>query len=99
MPGCAGLIEMSVKIDLATYLQTYAGDQAAIEVEGRTVGECVAALVHRFPGIEKMLFSPNGKLHGYVGIYLNGEDIFPEELAKPVKHGDEVHIMYLISGG
>ena len=69
------------------------------EVDGSTVGECISHLIAQFPGIGKMLFAENGQLHAYVNIYINGEDTYPEELAKPVKDGDELHILYIIGGG
>lgn len=90
---------MSVKIDIPSYLQTYASNMEVVEVNGSTVGQCLDHLIRQFPSMEKMLFSKKGKLHGYVGIYVNGEDTYPEDLVKPVKDGDEIHILYIIGGG
>ena len=90
---------MSIKIDIPSYLQPFTNNMEVVEVNGSTVGGCLNHLVKQFPGIEKMLFAKNGKLHSYVGIYVNGEDAYPEELAKPVKDGDEVYILYIIGGG
>ncbi len=90
---------MSIKIDIPSYLQPYTNSMEIVEVNGSTVGGCLNHLVKQFPGMEKMLFGKNGKLHSYVGIYINGEDAYPGELAKPVKEGDELYILYIISGG
>ena len=90
---------MSIKIDIVSYLQPFANNMEVVEVNGSSVGECLNRLVTQFPGIKEMLFAQNGKLHNYVGIYINGEDAYPEELAKPVKDGDELHILYIIGGG
>ena len=90
---------MSIKIDIPSYLQPYTNDTEVVELNAGTVGECLNHLTEKFPGIEKMLFAKNGKLHGYVGIYVNGEDAYPEELVKPVKDGDELYILYIIGGG
>jgi len=38
-------------------------------------------------------------LLNYVDIYVNQESSYPEELAKPVKDGDELHITMIIAGG
>jgi molybdopterin converting factor small subunit len=46
-----------------------------------------------------MVFDKKGKLHNYIGIYVNGEDAFPQQLAKAVRDGDEIHILYIIGGG
>lgn len=90
---------MSIKIDIPSYLQPYTNNMEVVEVNGNTVGECLDQLVKHFPSIDKMLFSESGKLLNYVGIYVNGEDTFPEELAKPVKDGEKLYILYIIGGG
>ncbi len=70
--------EMSIKIDIPSYLQPFAKNTDVVEVNGGTVGRCLDHLVKQFPDIEKMLFAKNGKLFDYVGIYVNGEDAYPE---------------------
>ncbi len=74
-------------------------NQATAEVSGTTVGECLADLVRRFPGIEPKLFNKKGKLLNYIDIYVNLESSYPEELAKPVIDGDKLSITLLIAGG
>ena len=90
---------MSIKIEIPSYLQPYTNDTEMVEVKGSTVGECITQLIEQFPGMKKMLFAKNGKLHSYVGIYVNGEDAYPDELTKPVEDGDALHIIYIIGGG
>ncbi len=90
---------MSIKIDIPSYLQPFTNDMGIVEANGSTVGDCLNQVLKHFLGIEKMLFAKNGKLHGYVGIYVNREDAYPEELAKPIKDGDELHLLYIIGGG
>ncbi len=90
---------MGVKVVTPSYLQPFTTNLEAVEVNGSTVGGCLNNLTKQFPDMEKMLFAKNGKLHSYIGIYVNGEDAYPEELAKPVKDGDELHILYIIGGG
>jgi molybdopterin converting factor small subunit len=46
-----------------------------------------------------MLVDDSGRLHSYVGIYINGQDAFPGEMSKPVKSGDEIHVLYALAGG
>ncbi len=90
---------MSIKIDIPSYLQPFSDNMEAVEADGSTVGQCLSHLVKRFPGMEKMLLAKDGKLLNYVSIYLNGEDAYPDELAKPVKDGDELYLLYIIGGG
>lgn len=90
---------MSVKIYIPSYLQPYTNNLEVVEVKGGTIDDCLTRLIKQFPGMRKMLFSKNGNLLTYVGIYVNGEDAYPEELTKSVKDGDELHILYVIGGG
>jgi len=90
---------VSIKIDVSTFLHKYTNGQQVVEVSGSTVGQCLNDLVKQFPSIEPGLFDKNGKLHSYIAIYVNGESTYPEELAKPVKDGDELHVIFLIGGG
>ncbi len=90
---------MSIKTVIPSYLQPFTSNLKTVEVNGSTVGECLNNLAKKFPGIERMLFANNVKLHNYVGTYVNGKDTYPEELAKPVEDGDELYILYVIGGG
>ena len=90
---------MSIEINIPSYLQPFTDSMEVVEVNGSTVGECLNHLVKQFPGIEKLLFTKNGKLLSYVSIYVNEEDAYPEELAKPIKDGDKLYILYIIGGG
>ena len=90
---------MSVRINLHPGLQWFTDDQAIIEVNGSTVGQCLDDLVKQFPRIKEGLFGKDGKLLNYVDIYVNMESSYPEELAKPVKDNDELHITLIIAGG
>ncbi|OGO37017.1 MAG: hypothetical protein A2147_08370 [Chloroflexi bacterium RBG_16_57_8] len=90
---------MSIKVSLPIFLQAFTGDTENIEVEGKTVGDCLKSLTSQYPGVKKMLVDDKGTLHSYVGIYINTEDAFPNELTKAVKDGDEIHILYALAGG
>lgn len=90
---------MSIKIHIHPFLSQHTKDQDVVEVNGRTVGQCLEQLVDQFPELKPWLFEKNGKLNRLVEIYVNMESSYPEELAKPVKDGDELHIIIIISGG
>jgi len=90
---------MSIKIGIPSYLLPFTNNLEVIEVNGSTVGQCLKYLFEEYPSMEKMLFDKKGKLLSYVGVYINGEDAYPDELAKPVKDGDELYILYIIGGG
>ena len=90
---------MSIKVNIHQTLRHLTNGQGTAEVNGSTVGECLNELVHQFPGMETRLFDKKGKLLNYVDIYVNTESSYPEELAKPVKDGDELSITLMIAGG
>jgi molybdopterin converting factor small subunit len=90
---------MSVEVKISPIFTRYTNNQKMASVNGTTVGECLDHLVKQFPDLMPALFDKSGRLHRYIDIYVNQETAYPEELAKPVKKGDELHILMLIAGG
>lgn len=90
---------MSVKISLHKTHRPFADGLEVVEVDGSTVGECIDALIERYPEMEKKLFVEKDKLLNAIEIYLNLETAYPDELARPVKDGDEIHITVMLAGG
>jgi len=90
---------VSVKININPSLYHLTNNQATVEVNGGTVGQCLDRLIKQFPSLEKALFDKKGKLLSYIDIYVNKESAYPEELAKPVKDGDELYIIIALAGG
>ena len=90
---------MSIKMNIPSYLKPYTSDTEVVEVDGSTVLECLDHLVRQFPDIEKMIFGGEGKLLDYVSVFVDGEFSYADELAKPVRDGDELHILYILGGG
>jgi len=56
------------------------------------VGDCLDNLVRQFPVKGEALFDKKGKLARVIEIYVNSKRAYPDELAKPVKDGDNIHI-------
>ena len=90
---------MSVRIYLHKTHRQYAGDAESVDVTGQTVGECLQNLIHQYPKMATALFDGRAKLHRTVEVYLNMQSTYPEELAKPTKSGDVIHITLLLAGG
>jgi len=90
---------MAVKVNLHVTLRQFTGGRESIEVEGRTVGECLKNVADQFPEIEASVFDKKGALSHIVEIYLNHQSAYPNELAKPVKDGDEIHVTMMLAGG
>jgi molybdopterin synthase sulfur carrier subunit len=90
---------MSVRVKLPPVLQEFSGGVETLEVNGRTVGECLNQLEARFPGIRESLLDRQGKLLRVFGIYLNSDGLHPVELDSPVRDGDEIVILNFLMGG
>jgi len=91
--------DVAVKVNLHLTLRQFTNGQEMIEVDGKTVGECLKNVVKKYPAMESSIFGKNGKLSNIVEIYLNLQSAYPDELARPVKDGDEIHVTMMLSGG
>ena len=89
----------NITFKIPLFLTQLTNDVKAVNVSGNTVGECLDDFVKQFPHTQKLLFDKDGKLFGYIDIFVNGVSTFPEELAKPVNDGDTILMLYLINGG
>ena len=90
---------MSIRIHIHATHRQFTNGQELVTVEGNTVGECLNHLVRQFPGMEKAIFTRKDKLHNIVEIYINHTSAHPNELVKPVKDGDEIHLVIMLAGG
>ena len=90
---------MSV-VRLPSVLRANAAGERAVEVDGATVGDAVHALVGRHPGLADQLLTPDGELHRFVNVYLNGRDVrYLAGLDTPVDERDEIRLLPAIAGG
>ncbi len=90
---------MAVQVHIHATHRQFTNGLEVVEVEGKTVGECLGQLVKQFPGMEKALFTRKDKLLNIVEVYLNHASAYPNELVKPVKEGDEIHLVLMLAGG
>lgn len=90
---------MSIYVNIHRTHRQLTNGHERIPVEGRTIGECLEALIGHYPGLAKVLFNQNKDLRGHLEIYLNMESAYPDELKKKVSDGDEIYITALLSGG
>jgi molybdopterin converting factor small subunit len=90
---------MSVNIHIHKTHRQFTNGLEVVAAEGRTVGECLNQLVHQFPGMEKALFAKKDKLLNVVEVFINQISAYPNELVKPVKDGDEIHLVVMLAGG
>jgi len=90
---------MSIKVHVHITHRRFTNGQEVVAVEGKTIGECLNHLIQQFPGMEKAIFAKKDKLHNVIEVYLNHTSAHPNELVKPVKDGDEIHLIIMLAGG
>ena len=90
---------MSVRVQIPTPLRPHTQDQATVEAAGATVQAVLADLGTKYPALTQRLFT-DGKLKQFVNLYVNNEDVrYLDNLATPVKDGDELAIIPAVAGG
>ncbi len=91
---------MAIKVLIPTPLRGLTKDQDSVEAVGQTIGDVIADLEKRHPGLKERLCDDKGEIRRFVNVYLNQEDIrFKEGRRTAVKDGDEVSIVPAIAGG
>ena len=91
---------MSVTVKLPTILRKHAGGEAKVDADGATVRDVLADLEGKYPGITKNVLAEDGRLHRFINVYLNDEDVrYLGSLETPVNDGDTVSILPAVAGG
>jgi MoaD family protein len=91
---------MAIEVRIPTILRAYTGGVKAVNAAGDTVGELLADLDTRYPGIRGRLITDEGGLHRFVNVYVNDEDVrFLGALEAKVDAGDTVTILPAVAGG
>ena len=75
------------------------GGAAEIEVEATTLRDCLRAVDARHPGFGELIFDGDGRLHGFVRLFLNDEPVKAGGLDGAVAVGDRVTVVAAIGGG
>jgi MoaD family protein len=90
---------MAIRIQIPTPMRQHADGQSTVEVNASTVQGVLAELGAKFPALSQRIFD-NGQVRRFVNLYLNDEDIrYLDNLATPVKDGDELAIIPAVAGG
>ncbi len=84
---------------IPTPLRAQTDGHDKVEAAGATVGEVLAELGRRHPGIRERLFDGE-EVRRFVNIYVNNEDVrFLDDLNTAVAEKDEVSIIPAVAGG
>ncbi len=91
---------MSIEVRIPPIIRKYTDGARVVQTSGRTVSELLDGLEAQYPGIKGQLFTEDGKMHRFVNIYVNDEDIrFMNNLDTEVADGDVVSILPAVAGG
>ncbi|MFC1816696.1 MoaD/ThiS family protein [Thermodesulfobacteriota bacterium] len=90
---------MTIRINVHQTHRRFTDGLKMVEVKGTTVGDCLSHLIKQFPAMEQEIFKKKGQLRNNVEIFINMASAYPDELAKPVSDGDEIHITLMLAGG
>jgi len=90
---------VSVVVSIPTILRTHTGGEKRVNAAGDTLQAVIADLESNYSGISERLVD-NGKLHRFVNIYVNDEDVrFSGGLETAIADGDSVTILPAVAGG
>ena len=90
---------MSVEVSIPTILRTHTGGEKRVSATGTTLQAVISDLEANYSGITERLVD-NGKLHRFVNIYVNDEDVrFSGGLDTEISDGDSVTILPAVAGG
>jgi len=91
---------MSIEVRIPTILRQYTGGAKSVEASGSSLGSLIDDLDARHPGIRSRLVTEDGKLHRFVNVYVNDEDVrFTGALDTGLSDGDSVTILPAVAGG
>jgi molybdopterin converting factor small subunit len=70
-----------------------------VDVQGATVLACIQAVEARYPGFLPQVLDAEGRVHRFVQLFVNGDEIARSALDTSVGEGDRVEILAAIAGG
>ncbi len=88
---------MRVKVHLSSHVRSYTGGEAHVEAEGGTLGELMADLERRYPGIRFRVIDEQDRIRAHMNFFVGG--VLARDLSYPIRPGDEVFILGALSGG
>ena len=93
---------MPIKVRISPFLQEFTENCETVQIEGRTVEECLENLEARFPGFKSQVGRYDDqkfKLFADVSIDVTSQGLHPDELATMLQEGDEITISVTAFGG
>ena len=86
-----------MKVLIPDPLRSYTEEQRDVEADGATLGEVLADLDRRYPGIRFRMIDEQDAIRRHIRIFVNGDEV--RALDVPLAGADEVFIVQALSGG
>jgi len=86
-----------MKVLIPSPLRSYTAGRSWVEAQGATLGDVLADLDRRFPGIRFRMIDEQERMRRHIRFFVNGAQTF--ELALPLREADELCIVQALSGG
>ena len=91
---------MAKKVRIPTPLRKLTNNEELVEINGTTIGEAIAELQTRYPGIKDRLLDETGAVRRHINIFVNSDHMRDRNgLDTTLAPGDEVFILPAVSGG
>lgn len=88
------------KVIIPVVLQRLTDDKSEVRLPGRSVGQVIRNLENKFPGFKNKLLGPDGNVRGFIGVFVNNQDIRKREgVETPVSDEDEIALVPAVAGG
>lgn len=90
----------TVQIRIPEILRKETDAKAVVEVQGVTVRDCMESLLRRYPKLRGEILDRRGILLLKWMIYVNRQgSISADDMTHPVKDGDTIELVPVVSGG
>jgi sulfur-carrier protein len=90
----------SIRVLIPTPLRRYTGGEGRVTASGATVGDLLAALDRRYPGLQAQICDEDGRIRRFVNVFVNGRNVRDAEGEETrLEPGDEVGVMPAMAGG
>jgi len=86
---------MTVRV--STHLHSYTKGQSVVEAQGSTIGELMADLDRRFPGLRFRVIDEQDQVRPHINIFVHRTLV--RNLSHPISSDDDVFILGALSGG
>jgi molybdopterin converting factor small subunit len=86
-----------IRVLAPSQLHAYTGGESRLTAQGATVGEVLADLDRRFPGLRFRVIDEQDRVRRHMRIFVGARET--RDVAAPLADGEEVLIFGALSGG